>query len=106
MTDKPIQAERIAARKAPYKGYVVALSVGKDIRRAGVRARFYLHIVGPKKTEFDAWVAGFRLFSLFVFLHRYSREQMRFTVEWRGRTRFVCAWRWLKAHRRIFEDTT
>ena len=76
---------------------VVSQILGGDVRHAGVRARLYVRVVGPKRTEFDYWVVGFRLFSLFVFLQRYSWCQMRLSVEYRGRTHFARAWRWWRA---------
>lgn len=80
--------------------YVVLRLIGDDIRNAGVRYRAYLRVIGPKRTEFDYWCAGFRARSLFVFLNRYSWGQMWFTVEWRGRTRLSKAWRWHRKHPR------
>ncbi len=81
-------------------GYETKALIGADIRHAGVRFRPYLRMVGPRGTEFDSWMTGFRAFSLFVFLQRYSWGQMRLSVEFRGKTRFVKAWRWFRAHKR------
>ena len=74
--------------------------IGSDIRWQHVRARLFMRVIGPKGTEFDYWIIGFRLFSLFVFLNRLSWGQMYFSVEWRKKMRFVRSWRWFRAHRR------
>ena len=81
--------------------------IGGDIRNAGVRARLFMRVVGPKRTEFDYWIVGFRLITLFVFLERCHWGQMRFSVEWRGKMQFARAWRWKRVSPRpVYSDDT